>query len=77
MSSSFIDLTILPEHETTDRLFALFVASFTILAVQRVALALTVDIQAHAVWLYSLRLVAFLLILAAVMEKNRSRPARA
>ncbi len=61
-------------RQTADRLFALFAASFAILAIQRVALALTVDIPANAVWLYTLRLVAFLLILAAILEKNRSRP---
>lgn len=61
-------------RQTADRLFALFAASFAILAIQRVALALTVDIPTNAVWLYTLRLVAFLLILAAILEKNRSRP---
>ncbi|MEO5903010.1 MAG: DUF5985 family protein [Gemmatimonadaceae bacterium] len=61
-------------RQTADRLFALFAASFVILAVQRVALALTVEVQANAVCLYSLRLFAFLLILAAILEKNMSRP---
>ena len=60
-------------RQTSDRLFAFFSASFAILALQRVGLALTVDIQSNAVWLYSLRLIAFLLILAAILEKNRSR----
>lgn len=59
-------------RQTADRLFALFSASFFILAVQRVALALTDDITENAVWLYSLRLLAFLLILAGIVEKNRS-----
>ncbi len=61
-------------RRTADRLFALFAASFAILAIQRIALALTVDIRANSPWLYSLRLVAFLLILAAILEKNRARP---
>ncbi|MEO8575969.1 MAG: DUF5985 family protein [Gemmatimonadales bacterium] len=56
--------------QTADRLFALFSASFAILAVQRLALASTVDVQGNAVWLYGLRLVAFLLILAAIADKN-------
>lgn len=61
-------------RQTADRLFALFSASFFILAVQRIALALTEDIPENAAWLYSLRLLAFLLILAGIVEKNRGAP---
>jgi hypothetical protein len=60
-------------RQTADRFFILFSASFAILAIQRVALALTVDVRDNAVWLYSLRLLAFMLILAAIIQKNRSQ----
>lgn len=60
-------------QQTVDRFFAFFAASFAILAVQRMALVV-VDVQENAVWLYSLRLLAYLLILAAIIEKNRNTP---
>lgn len=61
-------------RQTADRLFAFFSASFAILALQRVALALTDDVEANSVWFYGMRLLAFLLILAAILEKNKARP---
>ncbi len=64
-------------RQTTDRLFALFSVAFVILAVQRLALALVTDVAAGAVWLYALRLLGFLIILAAIVDKNRTpRPSR-
>ncbi len=59
-------------RETADRLFAMFSAAFLILAVQRLALALTPDIYGHSTALYSLRLLAFLIIIAAIIDKNRA-----
>ncbi len=59
-------------RETADRLFAMFSAAFLILAVQRLALALTPDIETHSTALYSLRLLAFLIIIAAIIDKNRA-----
>lgn len=58
--------------ETSDRLFAFFSAAFLILALQRLILALTVDLPGNTVWLYGLRVVAFLVILAAIADKNRA-----
>jgi hypothetical protein len=58
-------------RRTADRLFAFFSCSFVLLAVQRLFLSLTGDTSANASWLYALRLVAFLLILAAILDKNR------
>jgi amino acid transporter len=60
---------------TRDRLFAAFGAAFCLLAVQRGALSLIADASdgGAALWLYGLRLVAFLLILAAIIDKNRPR----
>ena len=61
-------------RDTRDRLFLLFAIAFTLLAVNRLALA-TIDVTAENVpYLYSLRLVVFGLIAFAVLDKNRSRP---
>ena len=60
---------------TRDRLFAAFGAAFCLLAVQRFALTLMAEPDAGegALWLYGLRLLAYLLILAAIIDKNRPR----
>ena len=57
--------------ETRDRLFALFGAAFLILALQRLLLAFHSNPKAEGEWLYGLRLIAFLVILAAIIDKNR------
>ncbi|HEY0157983.1 MAG TPA: DUF5985 family protein [Thermoanaerobaculia bacterium] len=54
-----------------DRLFGLFAAAFGILAVQRVALALTRTTVEDQSPLYVLRLLAFLIIIYAIVDKNR------
>jgi hypothetical protein len=61
-------------RDTRDRLFAIFAGAFWLLAVQRALLMLTAapDGGEGAVWLYALRLLAFLLILAAIIDKNRA-----
>ena len=59
-------------RDTHDRLFGFFSVAFVLLAIQRVALALTAS---HPEWtsaLYGIRLTAFLLILYAVIDKNRA-----
>jgi hypothetical protein len=55
-------------RESRDRLFGFFAIGFAILAVQR---ALLVLMQSSEL-LYGLRLIAFLLIVVAIVEKNRS-----
>jgi peptidoglycan/LPS O-acetylase OafA/YrhL len=58
--------------QSRDRLFAFFALAFFILAMQRVALAVTTQTNENTIFLYSIRLIAFLLILAAIIDKNRS-----
>jgi amino acid transporter len=58
-------------RETRDRLFGIFAAAFGLLAVQRAALALSTDPSGDQVLLYGVRLLAFVLILAAIVDKNR------
>jgi hypothetical protein len=55
-----------------DRLFAFFGASFTLLAIQRVAMVLVRGAEDEAGKLYVLRLLAYLLILIAIYDKNRT-----
>ncbi|HUJ14000.1 MAG TPA: DUF5985 family protein [Thermoanaerobaculia bacterium] len=55
-------------RESADRLFAFFAGAFALLAVQRMLLLAYPDM----VWLYLIRLIAFLLIIAAIADKNRA-----
>lgn len=61
-------------RQSRDRLFAIFTAAFWLLAVQRLALALTTQYFEDVTWLYGVRLLAFVLILLAIIDKNRATP---
>lgn len=54
-----------------DRLFAMFAAAFWILAIQRLMLALSRAPFEEQALFYALRLLAFLIIIAAIVDKNR------
>lgn len=54
-----------------ERLFAVFAAAFWILAVQRLLIALTHSIFEDQAFFYLLRLLAFLLIIGAIIDRNR------
>lgn len=57
-------------RDTRDQLFAYFALAFLLLAVQRGLLAMLV---LGTTWLYGLRLLAFVLLLAGIIAKNRAR----
>ena len=61
--------------DTRDRLFGSFAAAFFLLALQRALLTVLVNDRESTVglMLYGIRLLAFLLILWAIIDKNRSR----
>jgi hypothetical protein len=59
-------------RETGDRLFLIFAGAFGVLGLQRLALALSRDMHDEHTGLYLVRLFAFLLILGAIVDKNRS-----
>jgi hypothetical protein len=59
-------------RETRDRLFAIFAGAFWILGLQRLALAFSGKMVEDDTSLYLVRLFAFLLILGAIVDKNRS-----
>jgi hypothetical protein len=54
-----------------DRLFAMFAAAFWILGIQRLLLALTRTLFEDQALFYALRLAAFVIIIAAIIDKNR------
>jgi len=58
---------------TRDRLYAMFAAAFLIFAVSRGVLSFLDEDAEGRVFLYTLRLLAFALILAAIIDKNRSQ----
>lgn len=62
-------------RQTRDRLFALFSLAFFVLAANRVGFALVARHEGRGDYLYWVRLLAFLLILVAIVDKNRSRRA--
>lgn len=60
-------------RQTRDRLFLIFAIAFWLLGVQRLALALTAQMVESQTGLYLVRLFAFLLILLAIVDKNRGK----
>lgn len=60
-------------HVSRDRIFAFFAAAFAVLTINRVLLALFIEHREHTTLLYSVRLIAFVLILAAIVDKNLRR----
>ncbi len=72
MASSVVALFFLRFwRDTGDRLFAMFSMAFLLLGITRLGLALSPqDTEGHTHW-YWVRLIAFLIILAAIVDKNR------
>jgi hypothetical protein len=58
--------------ESRDRLFLAFSFAFVLLGAQRLALSLSPDPNDAPLLFYGLRLLAFLVILAAIVDKNRA-----
>jgi hypothetical protein len=57
--------------ETADRFFAFFGLAFWVLALNGLILVLAEPASEHRHYFYIGRLVAFLLIIAAIVDKNR------
>ena len=60
-------------RDTRDRLFAMFGAAFFILAVQRVGLEFANDLPERTTAWYFVRLLAFSIIIIAIVDKNRKK----
>jgi hypothetical protein len=63
-------------RRTQDRLFLVFALAFWLLGVQRLAMVLVGSVEETRTGLYVVRLFAFLLILGAIVDKNRSTGSR-
>jgi uncharacterized protein DUF5985 len=63
-------------RETGDRLFLWFASAFSMFTVHWTAISLLQPAVEARHWFYVLRLIGFLLILAAIIEKNRPRSSR-
>jgi hypothetical protein len=59
-------------RQTQDRLFLMFAGGFFTFSLSRLILAFLEEDDEGRVWVYALRLVAFALILAAIIDKNRT-----
>jgi hypothetical protein len=58
-------------RDSGDRLFAIFAIAFLLLAITRIGLAISNEqTESHTHW-YWVRLAAFVLILLAIVDKNR------
>lgn len=60
------------QRESKDRLFGFFAAAFGVLAIDWLAHALVNSRHESQHYLFLIRLLAFLLILAGIADKNRS-----
>lgn len=60
-------------RESRDRLFIIFASAFWLLGIQRLALSLTTEVNENVTYLYVVRLIAFVLILWGIIDKNRAR----
>jgi hypothetical protein len=58
-------------RKTGDRLFAIFAIAFWLLGLNWLALAFTPADEART-WLYLVRLLAFIVILYGIIDKNRA-----
>jgi hypothetical protein len=58
-------------RDTGDRLFGLFSLAFLLIGITRLGLAMSRDQAEGMTHWYWVRLVAFLIILAAIVDKNR------
>jgi Family of unknown function (DUF5985) len=59
-------------RQTRDRLFLGFAAGFFAFSLSRLILAFLEENDEGELWVYTFRLLAFALILAAIIDKNRS-----
>lgn len=58
-------------ERTRDRLFAILALTFTLLALERIVLAFVSHYLEGRHWIFVARLLAFVLILIGIIDKNR------
>ena len=62
-------------RRTGDRFFAVFAAAFGVFAVNRLLLVVLAEDSEARTWVYALRAATFLMIAAAIVDKNYGRRA--
>lgn len=60
-------------RDTRDRLFLYFAVAFAMLTIQRITIPWAAQHEQGTTIFYMMRLAAFLIILAAIIDKNRPR----
>jgi hypothetical protein len=60
-------------RRSRDRFFAIFALAFFVFGANRLILVVLDDANENATYVYLVRLAAFVLILFAIVEKNRAR----
>ena len=63
-------------RRTGDRLFTYFAVAFWLFAVNQLAVSVPLVTRESGDWVYLLRIAGFVLILVAILNKNRERPPR-
>jgi hypothetical protein len=63
-------------RDTQDRLFAFFSLALLVLSVNRLGFLLVADSDRRGDYLYWIRLIAFIVIMLAVIDKNIARKPR-
>ncbi|MEP7342530.1 MAG: DUF5985 family protein [Acidobacteriota bacterium] len=77
MASLVVGLLFLRSwRDTRDRFFLFFATAFAVEGLNRVVLGLSNVSEETAPYFYLVRLFSFLLILAAIVDKNRKKPPR-
>lgn len=61
-------------RKTRDRFFGFFALAFFLMALQRAVIVLVPRATEFMASVYSVRLLAFVVILVAILDKNRGRP---
>jgi hypothetical protein len=61
--------------QSGDRLFAIFALAFAVFAANRLILVSIGDDNENTTWVYLVRLLAFVLILLAIADRNRRKGA--
>jgi uncharacterized membrane protein len=61
-------------RKSRDRFFGFFALAFWLMALQRALIILVPSATEHRASVYSVRLLAFVVILVAILDKNRARP---
>lgn len=63
-------------NTTADRLFLIFAVAFGLMCATRVLAVMLGPEHLHSGYVYTVRFLAFLLIMAAIIDKNRPRLAK-